>query len=305
MVPAYFYPSTGSDWDRLTAAASRVPLVAIMNPANGPGNSPTADPRYLRAIQSLQQAGGRVTGYVYTSYGKRSPQEVKADLRHYHELYPLDGFFLDEMANDGTSASVTYYAELYDYIHRLKPSYHVTGNPGTRTREIYLSRPTVDTMVTFEDGTGYTPYVPEAWNARYPSHQFCHLLHSITNAAGLTNAVSLAQKRNAGFLFVTDDVLPNPWDHLPTYWDAQIDLVEEANRAAAGSSPPRLDLKRREDGHGRLELDGPAGRYIIETAPVLTEWSLLTTNLTFTGQLAFEPILWAQTARIFFRAGVE
>jgi hypothetical protein len=23
---------------------------------------------------------------------------------------------------------------------------------------------------------------------------------------------------NAGYMFVTDDVLPNPWDTLPAYW---------------------------------------------------------------------------------------
>jgi hypothetical protein len=31
----------------------------------------------------------------------------------------------------------------------------------------------------------------------------------------------LSALRNAGYLYVTDDVLPNPWDSLPPYWDRQ------------------------------------------------------------------------------------
>jgi hypothetical protein len=36
MVPAYFYPSSGGYWNSLDSAASRVPLIAIMNVNGGP-----------------------------------------------------------------------------------------------------------------------------------------------------------------------------------------------------------------------------------------------------------------------------
>ncbi len=303
MVPAYFDPRPGGDWDRLADAARRVPMVAIMNPANGPGT--TANGQYARAIQAMRTAGGRVTGYVYTSYGKRATTEVKADLQRYHGFYVLDGFFLDEMANDGGAASVSYYAELYDFIHRLNPAYQVTGNPGTTTLETYVSKPTVDTVVTFENGTGYAGYIPSAWTRKYPAHRFCHLLHSVTNAGSMTNAVTLAQARNAGFLYVTDDVLDNPWDRLPSYWDAEVNLIEGANRAAAEARPPKLDLKPTGAGQGRLELNGPAGRYVVSRSSALPGWSPLTTNLTFTGQVAYEPVLFLGPTAVLFRAQVE
>ena len=35
LVPAYFYPQAG--WDGLNYAASRVPLLVIVNPGSGPG----------------------------------------------------------------------------------------------------------------------------------------------------------------------------------------------------------------------------------------------------------------------------
>ena len=35
--------------------------------------------------------------------------------------------------------------------------------------------------------------------------------------------------RNAGQVYITDDVMVNPWDTLPSYWDAQVDRIEEIN----------------------------------------------------------------------------
>lgn len=303
MVPAYFYPEPGGDWERLAAAARRVPIVAILNPSSGPGTA--VDSQYVRAVANVRNAGGRVTGYVSTDYGRRSADLVKADIRKYHEQYTLDGFFLDEMSNDGGAVSTAYYAGLYEFIRNLKPAYHVTGNPGTQTQETYVTRPTADTVVTFENGTGYAQYVPSTWTRNHPAHRFCHLLHSATNGLSLTNAVQLAQVRNAGFLYVTDDVLENPWDRLPVYWDAQVNLVEAANRAAAESRPPTLDLKRTGAGQGRLEVNGSAGRYVVSRSLGLPVWSPLTTNLTFTGQVAFEPVLFSPAEVAFFRARVE
>ncbi len=303
MVPAYFDPQPGGDWDRLAVAAKRVPLVAIMNPNSGPGTSASA--QYTRAIQAVRTASGRVTGYVSTAYGKRPTADAEADILRYHQWYTIDGFFLDEMSNDGGTNSVAYYQELHDYIVRLKATYQVTGNPGTQTQEIYITKPTVDTLVTFENGSGYAGYVPSAWNKKYPAYRFCHLLHSVASTATLTNTVQLAQARNAGFLYVTDDVLDNPWDTLPTYWDTELNLIETANRAAAEIQPPKVDLKRTGADAGRLEVNGPAGRYVVSRSLNLPTWSPLTTNLTFTGQVVFDPVLFTAAASTFFRASIE
>ncbi len=58
MVPAYFSP--GSKWDAMDYAASRVPLIAIMNPNNGPGASKSTS--YVTALANLHAAGGKVVG---------------------------------------------------------------------------------------------------------------------------------------------------------------------------------------------------------------------------------------------------
>ena len=79
LVPAYFYPTTSNDWNRMGAAAQQVSLTAILNPNSGPGKS--ADPNYVTATNKLLAAGGSVVGYVSTSYGSRSLASVEAEDR--------------------------------------------------------------------------------------------------------------------------------------------------------------------------------------------------------------------------------
>ena len=38
----------------------------------------------------------------------------------------------------------------------------------------------------------------------------------------MNTAIELVVARNAGTIYVTDDVLPNPWDTLATYWTNEL-----------------------------------------------------------------------------------
>src|SRR5687768_7473980 len=71
LVPAYFGPSSGN-WEQLSQAAARVPLVAIANIFNGPGTDTTPRADYVRVMKSVRDAGGQVIVYVYSQYGSRS-----------------------------------------------------------------------------------------------------------------------------------------------------------------------------------------------------------------------------------------
>src|SRR5436190_3744456 len=112
LVPAYFSP--GTKWTALNDAAKRVPVLAIMNPNNGPGASALSS--YASAINSLKQSGGRVIGYVYSSYTARPLADVQADIDRYYSFYNIDGIFVDEVTNDSTAAHLDYYEALYRYI---------------------------------------------------------------------------------------------------------------------------------------------------------------------------------------------
>ena len=150
LVPAYFYPAGdgAKDWDRLFAASDDVPIVAIVNPASGPGKK--ADANYVKLFAKAKRSE-KVTliGYVSTSYGKRPPAEVRADVDRWVQLYPgIRGIFFDEQASGADR--VEYYAALYKYV-RARPGLKlVVANPGTTCVEKYLSEPAADAACLFE-----------------------------------------------------------------------------------------------------------------------------------------------------------
>lgn len=213
VIPAYFYP--GALWDQATAGAPTVGTM-IMNPASGPGASANSD--YVAAVSKAQAAGVKVIGYVHTSYGARATVEVKAEIDAYKVLYGVSGIFLDEVASDG--ALLPYYQDLADYIRATAGAF-VMLNPGTIPAESYMN--VGDVVVVFE-GTynTYKTWVKPSWVNNYPASKFAHLVHAASGTTAMRNVVKWAHQRNAGNVYVTNDVLPNPWDSLPTYWSAEL-----------------------------------------------------------------------------------
>ncbi|MGD9633252.1 MAG: spherulation-specific family 4 protein [Pirellulales bacterium] len=228
VVPAYFYPSGGSDWPKLNAAAAKVPLTAIMNPGNGPGNN--VDSNYTSVVNSLRAAGGHVIGYVYSSYTQRSLQVVLNDVDKYDALYNVDGIFVDEMLNTGPAEKLDYYKAIYDHVKAIDPTWQVMGNPGTNTLEPYLTWPTADRLMVFENvGSAYPGHTVSPWNYNYDRSRFVHLVHTEPSSANMLADLQRAIANNAGGIYVTDDVLNNPWDRVPTYWNALVEAVAAIN----------------------------------------------------------------------------
>jgi hypothetical protein len=269
MVPAYFDPSSGL-WPGLNFAASGVPLIAIMNPNNGPGSAQQAS--YVAAINSLHAAGGRVIGYVYSSYATRATNFVTADIDLYFSFYRVDGIFVDEMTNDSVTSHLDYYATLYQYIQTKGINLLVAANPGINTVEAYLTRPTADLLVTFESNTGYPSLVVDSWVTNHLARQFCHLPYATSAASTMTNYVNLAVSRNAGWIYVTDDVLPNPWDTLPSYWTNEVDYIHGLNQAAP---PTRLSIFPPTNRVSTLQVTGAPGVYEIQASSTLMNWSAI------------------------------
>jgi hypothetical protein len=228
VVPAYFYPSAGSDWIDLNAAADDVPITAIMNVFNGPGTSLNSD--YVAAVNAFRAAGGRVIGYVYTSYTARPLSQVLTDINRYDTWYNIDGIFVDEMSNTGPAERLNYYKAIFDHVKAIDPNWEVMGNPGTTTLEQYLTWPTADRLMVFENvGSSYPGYAPSSWNFDYYRSHFVHLVHTEDSATDMLNHLELAVARNAGGIYVTDDVLANPWDRLPNYWTQLVEGVALIN----------------------------------------------------------------------------
>ena len=231
LLPAYFYPSSDpnqSFWDEMTAAAGQVGITAIMNPDNGPGSSVNSD--YTTAVDVFRAAGGKVVGYAHTSYGARSQADVLSEVASYASFYNIDGIFLDEMSN--TSVDFAYYQSLYSSIKSTNPGYRIFGNPGTNTLESYLTA--ADVLVTFENQTGYDTFTPDTWTNNYTADHFAHLLYNVNDKATMLAHVALAADRNVGYLYITNDILTNPWDTLPQYWNAEVSAVSVIPEPSSG-----------------------------------------------------------------------
>jgi hypothetical protein len=246
LVPAYFYPGTGAPggvgdgWAAMDAAAGKVPITAIFNPDSGPLPGP-ADPNYVNAMTNLESAGGKVVAYVYTDYTNIPIATVEGEISTYITQYGklINGIFLDGMTNDNSASDIAYYHTLYMYIKGLSASYQVIGNPGTSSVPAYLTPSTqgADTLVTYENNVAYykgTP--PPTWVTSYPANDFANIVYDASSTQSMMAAVTLAAQRNVGYVYVTDQTLPNPYAQLPSYWDQEVAAIAEASVPEPGSA---------------------------------------------------------------------
>jgi hypothetical protein len=242
LVPAYFYPAgKGMDeWRRMAKAAKDVPIIAIANPASGPGGQ--QDPNYVEAIDLAKQAGVTVIGYVSTSYAKRPLADVKADIDGWLKLYPkVDGFFFDEQTSG--KETVPYYQALAAHAREKRKALDclIVTNPGTVTAKEYLL-PFAGINITclHEHHTGFDRYQRPAWAADVPAAQVAGLVYNEPSLAQMREHVKTASQKGIGYFYVTDATGSNPWDRLPTYWELE---VAELKRSQPAQPKPGLAVE--------------------------------------------------------------
>jgi hypothetical protein len=220
IVPLYSYPGT-SPWSAIVAAKKAhptVPVVAIVNPNNGPGTS--VDANYTSGIASLQAAGITVIGYVATGYAGRAESAVQADVAAWRSFYPaVTGIFFDEM--DNRAGNEAFYTRQSSYARGQGFTYTV-GNPGTDTLASYVG--TVDTILIYEkDGLGTLP----TWYQSYPASNFGVIPYDVTSFSSAAQSfVSNAEADHIGYIYLTDDTMPNPWDTLSSYFSSLLGYLE-------------------------------------------------------------------------------
>lgn len=217
LVPAYFYP--GASWTQ-TLTSKPVPSVMILDvTSSGAGSSP--DRNYQAAVRRARAAGIRIMGYSNTNYTRRPATAVEADVQHYKAWYGVTGIFLDEVSSDG--GGVPYYRRLASYIHGVNPGSMVMLNPGTYPDQQYMS--IGDVVMVYENT--YANYVNlrvPRWVGNYPAAKFAHTIYA-TSSSQLASAISLSQRRHAGYVYVTDRTGSNPYSSLPSYWPSEDAIV--------------------------------------------------------------------------------
>jgi ABC-type sugar transport system substrate-binding protein len=226
MVPLYPYPN--STWDDLIEAKSlhpQVPVVAIVNPSSGPGWQ--QDSNFAAGIEKLQDAGITVIGYVSTAYTGRDINSAKSDIDRWSSWYPVDGIFFDEQTNQ--AGGEWYYKELDQYAKGKGLSFTV-GNPGANSLPSYLD--TVDVVLIYE-----SPGLPSLANyENWEEYDNGKLGMIPFGVSSLPQEWVADSAKTVGWIYVTDDVLPNPWDTLPQYFEGLMAAVEENN--ASGMDEP-------------------------------------------------------------------
>ena len=135
----------------------------------------------------------------------------------YHKWYGVDGIFFDEMAN--AAGHEHYYSRASAYAKSLSMRLTI-GNPGTDTIPSYVG--TVDSMVIYES-RGYPPLSRfGGWHTSYPKSTWGSISYA-TQKLSIPKVCGLASV--AGYIYVTDDTLPNPYDTLPPYFKSYINVL--------------------------------------------------------------------------------
>jgi hypothetical protein len=218
-VPLYSDPSDPA-WKAIVAAKKAHPSVtvrAIINPNSGPGAS--KDPAYSTGITSLDAAGIVVLAYVATTYGKKAPAAAKGEIDTYAGWYPgLKGIFFDEMSN--TAGDEAYYKGLDQYV-KGKGLGITVGNPGTATLASFVG--TVDTILVYE-----SEGLPAVGSLGVFAGQFDRGNFGVIpyGVPAVDTAFVAGARAKVGFIYLTDDTVPNPWDTLPAYFPSLLAALE-------------------------------------------------------------------------------
>lgn len=228
LLPFYVYPSWWDQdaylWDDVARASALMSVITIINPNNGPdGCPPNSD--YQQGLADLQAANVMMIGYVSTQYAVRSITDVFSDIDEYFTCYHVGGIMFDEVSS--YQHAVPYYQALHDYITQYHPNATIVLNFGTEPHEEYMI---FDSSVfgifegTAEDFLGFSA---PPW---LPNEQTLVFIYD-TPSEDLQEVLNTLQSQNIGFYFITDDILPNPWDTLPPYFEDEIIPIPEPKTA--------------------------------------------------------------------------
>ncbi|HKT22256.1 MAG TPA: spherulation-specific family 4 protein, partial [Nitrososphaerales archaeon] len=232
LVPLYSAP--GSQWNELIAAKNAnpsVPIIAIINPSNGPG--PSVDQAFQQGVQGLKSAGVIVVGYVATGYGSQPISTVEGWISDYQQWYGVSGIFFDEMAD--TLGYQVYYQTLGTFVTSCSMQYTI-GNPGTTLPGAFAGL--LGIYVVAEDSYAVAPGSLIGAVGVDPPGSLSVILSSVpsTNQTYVDSLLS-----SVGWIYMTDQGAPDPYVILSSYFDNLVDMAAKAAGVASTTDMVTVD----------------------------------------------------------------
>jgi len=200
-------------------------MIAIINPASGPGSGPNE--QWANGINALRAAGIKVVGYVATGYGSDSLTGVEAQIGNYASWYKIDGVFFDEMANSNGAGNCPsgctiqqYYSSLVKFSSGV--GYKLTvGNPGTSAdRSLYG----IMSILVIYEAPGNAAISQIQNSALGNRSEFGY----IGIGVGFGSAQEKSYANYVGWIYMTDLCTGqsvsfcNPYDGLPSYFSSLV-----------------------------------------------------------------------------------
>ena len=191
-----------------------------------------------------------IVGYVHTESGRRPMSTVLDEIARYRRWYDVDGFFIDETSS--RPSRVGYYLKLAAAIRKNASSAFIVLNPGTMPEtEEYMRAG--DVIIYQEDVYAQrTRFAAAPWNYKYPKHCFATMYNSVPDASAMRRSTADAHAASeagrcasasapglclASHVFLTDALMPNPYNALASFWPSQV--------AALTSAPTYFPVARR------------------------------------------------------------
>ncbi len=209
LVPLYT-PAGDATWSTLIQVKGlypSVPIIAIINPQNGPGSSSNA--AFVSGIQSLQTAGINVVGYVPTNYALTSISVVETGISNYSIFYHVNGIFFDQM--NSSQAAVSYYSALSTYVHSLGLAITI-GNPGTSVPASFIG--TMNILNIYENSGDPSVSTISSATIGYDRSNFAMIAY---NVAAPTQSYLDSVAPYVSYVYFTDGNSPNPFAGLTSY----------------------------------------------------------------------------------------
>ncbi len=208
-----------------------VPIIAVINPAGGPGASYNLN--FSSEVKNMQAVNVTVLGYVPTTWGTRLIASVEADISTYYEWYQVNGIYLDQMPNweyDGPQGQwyypgpggtyiPAYFSTLTSYAKSLGMTF-VFGNSGADVPQNLVG--TVDTIGIFENTFAPSFFGDPSltglggWHMNQNKSNFAFFSYGVSS---LNPYYVVGASDYVGYLFLTNGTFGHSYVMLPPYFN--------------------------------------------------------------------------------------